>query len=216
MIVQEVLLDEFHSPARPQGGRNTCLVFAISDLNRQLSNADLSPEYLYRAAAIASTGWRPGNGIFFESAQQAAQLGQPEEDSFPYCAEEPPSPIPALPIGLPLFGKAPEFISKDPTDLVCSIRAGKAVGLGLRITQAFLDAKTDIIDFSERVLPGLLHAVVAVGVGRKQGEVTPWFYVRNSWGPTWGTQGYAWISGEYVVAHAACAFGVDHGKNSTQ
>lgn len=216
MIIPEVLLEESKSPARPQGRRPTCLAFAISDLNRPQSHVDLSPEYVYRAAAKATANWKPGDGITLEAAQIACRKGQPEETGFPYCAEEPPLPVPPIPVDLPLFGGAPELHSKDPTDLECTIRAGKAVGLGIRVTQEFYDAKAGVIEFSEGVLKGLLHAVVAVGVGRRAGEVTPWFYVRNSWGPSWGKHGYAWISGEYVVAHIAHAFGVDHGENSTQ
>ncbi|BCS41875.1 hypothetical protein Pta6605_02060 [Pseudomonas amygdali pv. tabaci] len=59
---------------------------------------------------------------------------------------------------------------------------------------------------------GLLHAVVAIGVVYEDGNSAPWFYVRNSWGPNWGVNGHAWISGTYVSAHAECAFGVENGK----
>lgn len=216
MIVPEILLEEFKTPARAQGKRQTCLAFAISDLNRQFAPADLSPEYLYQRAALASPNWKPGDRLIFADAQQAAQDGQPEEVHFPYCSVDPIPPIPALPANLTHFGCAPTYVSGDPTDIASLIRAGRAVGLGLRVTQEFFDPVAGVVPYSEEVMPRILHAVVAVGVGRKEGEVVPWFYVRNSWGPTWGQQGHAWISGEYVAAHAACAFGVDHGQNHRQ
>jgi hypothetical protein len=40
------------------------------------------------------------------------------------------------------------------------------------------------------------HAVVVVGHGTEAGDQT--FLIRNSWGPHWGEQGYAWISRHYL------------------
>ncbi|OZN68065.1 hypothetical protein CGQ11_00800 [Pseudomonas aeruginosa] len=107
-------------------------------------------------------------------------------------------------------------VSDDPTDVAFLIRAGRAVGLGLRITPEFFTPEAGVIRHSDEVLSQRLHAVVAVGLGHMAGQNTPWFFIRNSWGPTWGLQGHAWISGEYVAMHAACAFGVEHGQDYRQ
>ncbi|HBO0772571.1 C1 family peptidase [Pseudomonas aeruginosa] len=216
MIVPEVLLEEFKTPARGQGTRQTCMAFAISDLNRQFAPADLSPEYLCQRVALANPAWAPRSGITFPDAQQAAQNGQPEEIYFPYRSADPRPPIPALPNDLPHFGGAPQYVSGDPTDVAFLIRAGRAVGLGLRITPEFFTPEAGVIRHSDEVLSQRLHAVVAVGLGHMAGQNTPWFFIRNSWGPTWGLQGHAWISGEYVAMHAACAFGVEHGQDYRQ
>ncbi|KPX59579.1 MULTISPECIES: C1 family peptidase [Pseudomonas syringae group genomosp. 2] len=212
MIVPKVLLDGYDSPARPQGQRPTCLAFVLSDLNRPTSPADLSPEYLYRAAAILSPGWAPGGGITFEAMREASRAGQPEEIAFPYCSEEPALPIPDLPSGLQHYGDVLQRLSADPTDIACLISAGRPIGLGLRVTPEFFRPDGSLVAFSDQVMMGLLHAVVAIGVGYEDGNSAPWFYVRNSWGPNWGVNGHAWISGTYVSAHAECAFGVENGK----
>lgn len=216
MIVPRVLLEGYLSPARPQGRRPTCLAFALSDLNRLGAPADLSPEFLYRAAAILSPAWSPGGGVTFDAMQEASRAGQPEEAAFPYCREEPSLPIPDLPSGLQHYGQFLERVSADPTDIACFIGSGRPVGLGLRVTPEFFKPEGNLVPFGDQVILGLLHAVVAIGVGHEDGSSAPWFYVRNSWGPQWGIDGHAWISGAYVSAHAECAFGVENGKTDRQ
>lgn len=212
MIVSKILLDGYGSPARPQGRRPTCLAFALSDLNRPRAPADLSPEFLYRAAAILSPAWAPGGGVTFDAMQEASRSGQPEEVAFPYCSEEPSLPVAPLPLGLKHYGGLLQLVSRDPTDIVSLIADGQPVGLGLRVTRGFFKPKGDVVSFSDEVMAGLLHAVVAIGVGHEEGCSAPWFYVRNSWGPQWGANGHAWVSGAYVSAHAECAFGVENGE----
>ncbi|MFS2068772.1 C1 family peptidase [Pseudomonas sp. CT11-2] len=216
MIVHKVMLDGYGSPARSQGRRPTCLAFALSDLNRPGAPADLSPEFLYRAAAILSPAWAPGGGVTFDAMQGASLAGQPEETAFPYCPEEPSHPIPDLPADLQHYGQVLQHVSADPTDIACFISVGQPVGLGLRVTPEFFKPAGDVVLFSDQVMPGLLHAVVAIGLGHEEGSSAPWFYVRNSWGPQWGVDGHAWISGAYVSAHAECAFGVENGKTDRE
>lgn len=212
MIVHKVLLDGYDSPARPQGRRPTCLAFALSDLNRPRAPADLSPEFLYRAAAILNPAWVPGSGVTFDAMREASRGGQPEEVEFPYCTDEPSHPISPLPSGLKHYGQLLQRVSADPTDIACLITAGQPIGLGLRVTREFFKPQDGVVPFSDQVMAGLLHAVVAIGVGHEEGSSAPWFYVRNSWGPQWGVDGHAWVSGTYVSAHAECAFGVENGK----
>lgn len=212
MIVRKVLLEGYDSPARPQGRRPTCLAFALSDLNRSHAPADLSPEFLYRAAAILNPAWVPGGGVTFDAMREASRSGQPEEVEFPYCTDEPAHPISPLPSGLKHYGRLLQRVSADPTDIACLITAGQPVGMGLRVTRGFFKPEGDVVPFSDQVMAGLLHAVVAIGVGHEKGSSAPWFYVRNSWGPQWGANGHAWVSGAYVSAHAECAFGVENGE----
>ncbi|WP_420892801.1 C1 family peptidase [Pseudomonas chlororaphis] len=148
--------------------------------------------------------------------REASRAGQPEEAAFPYCLEEPSLPIPKLPSGLQHYGQLLQCVSADPTDIACFISTGQPIGLGLRVTPEFFKPDRDLVPFSAQVMPGLLHAVVAIGVGHEDGNSAPWFYVRNSWGPQWGVDGHAWISGTYVSAHAECAFGVENGKTDRQ
>ncbi|WP_404942357.1 C1 family peptidase [Pseudomonas fluorescens] len=68
--------------------------------------------------------------------------------------------------------------------------AGQPIGLGLRVTSEFFKPEGNVVPFSDRVMAGLLHAVVAIGIGHEEGSSAPWFYVLNSWGPQWGLVGH--------------------------
>ena len=48
------------------------------------------------------------------------------------------------------------------------------------------------------------HAVVVVGRGTYKGE--PVILIRNSWGPTWGHNGHAWVRETYLHPRLAGAF----------
>lgn len=213
MITVECLLDESKGNANDQGDRPTCLAFAIAVLNRQFAPEDLGPEFFYRSAIALIPGWKPGHGLQVPAAKAASSLGHPIELDFPYQATEPTIPLGSLPTGLTLYGRAVEFRKADINWLISNLQGRIAIGLALRLTLTFYRPNGDVIAFSDAVLPGtMIHAVVVVGLGYDEhGE--PWFLIRNSWGAGWGVNGYAWLSSTYITAHAACAFGVEHGSS---
>lgn len=215
MINVDVVLEAAKRPVRNQGNRPTCLAFAISDLNRGFASEELGPEFFYRAAIAQISGWQPGDGLRIAAAQYASTLGHPTEREFPYQALEPVLPLEKLPTNLELFGRNVAFSQPDVGNLIASMQAQVPIGLALRLTVGFYQPKDGIVAFSAEVLPGaMVHAVIAVGLGF-DGLGEPWFLIRNSWGATWGLQGHAWVSSSYITAHAACAFGVEHGSSNS-
>ncbi len=208
MVNELIRLPEADVTVRSQGIRPTCLAFALSDLNYQLANSHLSPEYLYRAAALSLQNWQPHDGMTWDSAIAAAQAGQPLEASFPYQADEPPLPIPALPQQLPLHGNTIGLQQNRFDDIVLRLQRNTPTGLALRLTYEFYSPKNGIVSFSDHVVPGMLHAVVVVGYGATP-DSKQWLLIRNSWGAPWGDgAGRAWICESYVLTHSMFAFGV--------
>lgn len=203
-----IRLPEADITVRAQGLRPTCLAFALSDLNYQLISDHLSPEYLYRAAALISHSWKPNDGMTWDSAMAVLKSGQPLEENFPYQATEPPLPIPALPNTFALHGNSISLQNNRFDDIVNRLQRQTPTGLALRLTQEFYSPQNGKVLFSNRVLPGMLHAVVVVGYGATS-DNKQWLFIRNSWGAPWGDgNGRAWICESYVAAHSTFAFGV--------
>lgn len=208
IINKEIVLPEAADQLRDQGLRPTCLAFVISDLNRSSAPTILSPEYIYQAAAHQSPGWMPGNGLILSIALAASELGQPEESQFPYQFFEPSLPLAPLPVGLTLYGRPLQVYSNAVNDVIDTIRMGTPLGLVLRLTQEFFTPKNGIVEFSTGVLPGMQHAVLAVGFGVEQSTSTLYVLIRNSWGASWGANGCAWLPYEYLKQHTSCSFGI--------
>lgn len=207
IIKEEIALPQASNPARDQGQRPTCIAFALSELNLRYATKieALSPEYVYQGAANMTPRWVPGAGIRLGVALQAASSGQPVEADFPYQATEPAAPVPAPPAGFGLYGTTLAILPSDPESIAEAIRCQMPVGLAIRLTRSFYGPVDGIIEFEPEPVPNVLHAVTVVALGWDEG--TPYFRIRNSWGDGWGIRGQAWLSGNYIRAHAICAFG---------
>lgn len=196
--------------ARYQGMRLTCLAFATSDLNRVASSApdQLSPEFLYRQSGATTPNWQAGEGLFLEPTLNAAgNPGQPLEVHYPY---EDIAPIdtqpPAAPTGAPLYRSELAPLVPTGNNVIDQIRRGHPVGLIVESTLTLFKPVNGVVAFSPHIIQDRVHAVLAVGVGESfSGE--PHVLIRNSWGVTWGDQGYAWLPKQYIDMHALEAFG---------
>jgi Cysteine protease len=131
------------------------------------------------------------------TAQALAQEGQPIEPAWPY------SPIQAVPWAPPSFSNPLFKTTMVPgkpafTDLAATLDKKVPVILGLVITDAFFrpDALGIVSDITPDTERGG-HAVLAVGHGLDQAGQEA-VLIRNSWGPGWGLDGYAWLSRSYV------------------
>lgn len=197
-------------PVRSQGGRSTCMAFAMSDLNRHVAGAPgvLSAEFLYQTAGALTPSWNPGMGLRSTEAIMATHSpGQPLESYFPYQAQNPATvAMPVPPTGQQLFtsqivahGHAMQFFVNE---LTC----GRLVGVVMRVTLGLFSPIEGVVPHDNAVIPDAYHAVLAVGLGSDQSG-TRHLLIRNSWGVRWGLSGHGWLPEPFVNLHVVEAFG---------
>jgi hypothetical protein len=97
------------------------------------------------------------------------------------------------------------IIDESPDGLIKELSGDRLPVAGLRVTQALLTAPGGMVDGSDTGTDG--HAVAVVGVAETVAPLDSipsgarLICVRNSWGPSWGTRGYALVT---ETAWAAC------------
>jgi C1A family cysteine protease len=87
-----------------------------------------------------------------------------------------------------------------------AVRGGNAVCIGVAMSDKFFVPVDGIVNDSVNYIPGMGHAVLAVGIGVHQASKQTYFLIRNSWGPNWGINGHAWLSREYLSNYLRASF----------
>ncbi|HKS48832.1 MAG TPA: C1 family peptidase [Amycolatopsis sp.] len=191
-------------PIGNQGQRGTCLAWAATTAHQHRRSSSLSVEYLHWACGPPprGRGTRPGLRHALRTA------GQPTTDQWPYdpsVDETAATYHPPRTVCGPFSTADARSVTHDPLSLAAQLNSGHLPIAALRITPAFLTARGGIIHDNHRGTDG--HAVTVVGIARSEqpvgtvpaGELV--VCVRNSWGPTWGRNGYALIT---ETAWSAC------------
>lgn len=195
---------------RHQGRRPTCLSFAASDAHQYMRNHPLPfcVEWLhYHAAQWAGNGTGRNTAIAFQHACSVLHvIGQPEEAYWPYSGQWSTTESWQPPSNMPRLWKCISSKCYASMDLIrAQINQFVPVVIGLYISDAF-HIQQDWIWSDLNVVLGMdlghgiekrrSHAVVIVGYGSFSGE--PVMLIRNSWGPEWGSDGYAWVREAYL------------------
>ncbi len=192
-------------PARDQGQRPTCLAFATSDAHAALRGAwqALSTEFAFYHAQRCS-GRKPSDGATLPAMLQAIREdGQPLETGWPYLTDTPADVATWSPpaSATPVFRRASQSTAGDVNAIIAELNKSKPVITLMRLSASFFRVPADgVIDEAPGEKPDLSmrHAVIALGHGTRGADRV--VLVRNSWGPRWGQQGYAWITEKFLSA----------------
>uniref|UniRef100_A0A1A7Y3W4 Pro-cathepsin H n=1 Tax=Iconisemion striatum TaxID=60296 RepID=A0A1A7Y3W4_9TELE len=94
----------------------------------------------------------------------------------------------------------------DETGMVDAVGTHNPVSFAFEVTADFMHYKQGVYTSTSchNTTDKVNHAVLAVGYGVENS--TPYWIVKNSWGPSWGTDGYFLIErGKNMCGLAACA-----------
>ena len=205
------------SPARDQGPRGTCASFAITALHEAGAAphssatasqmiADFSEEVLYWGAKQVDKNYIPGTS--FRSIHVALRTwGQPEEIYWPYDplrndrdANYKPPPDAIMPENCSLRQLMATAIKVEP--IKTHIATGQAVAAVLVMSLGFFTAPNGIVPIpnkNEMIMEN--HAVLLTGYS----DTNSTFLFRNSWGQSWGKDGYGMLPYEYLIRHGKSA-----------
>ncbi|RYY70750.1 MAG: hypothetical protein EOO13_05510 [Chitinophagaceae bacterium] len=194
-------------PIRNQGSCGSCWAFAVAGIteislkNRFNEEVDLAEQNLIDCASPFVDGC---GGLFAESPMIHLQdVGTVVEDGYPYMAADRGSCTNIFGMyekkynirawgyaGIPVLTFAPNSVA----EIKAAIRSHGAVATCVAATPLFQNYQEGV--FNE-IAPGasynLNHAVIIVGWDDCKGA----WRVRNSWGRSWGEDGYMWIKYGY-------------------
>nr|ADO28161.1 cathepsin H [Ictalurus furcatus] len=127
------------------------------------------------------------------------------EDDYPYVGRDGPCKFdPKLAAA---FVKDVVNITKyDEMGIVDAVARLNPVSIAFEVLPEFMHYKDGVYTSNEchNTTETVNHAVLAVGYAEENG--TPYWIVKNSWGPQWGIDGYFYIErGQNMCGLAACA-----------
>lgn len=188
-------------PARDQDPRPTCMAFAGSDAHAGVRPGwkPLSVEWAYYHA-LQREGAQPHEGVRLRTMLATLRGdGQPVEAAWPYISSlftDLAGWLPPASTG-PVYRRDSVSVQATVADIVAQVDQDRPVLFTMSLSKAFYHAPADgVISADEPLEPKRVHALVAVGHGRRGAD--RFVLVRNSWGQGWALAGHAWIDVAYL------------------
>ncbi len=216
-------LRQYCSPIEDQGSLGSCTANAGVGLleyyeRRALGNhLDASRLFLYKVSRNLDH-WKGDTGSYLRTTMKALVLfGVPPEEYWPYKSGSFDDEPPAFCYAFAQSYKTIQYYRLDPpgttpSQLLAQIRKFLAAGLpamfGFTVYSSIDQAagnqgKIPYPEKGDKVEGG--HAVASVGYDDKMkiGKTKGALLIRNSWGTTWGDNGYGWLPYAYVESGLA-------------
>ncbi len=207
-------------PIGNQGQYGTCVAWATGYAHKGFlertdgNTVDFSPKYLFWKVPAADKG-ADCNGTGFESAFNVMQqYGIATESTVPYtdlgdCSSSTSSSWDANAAGYKI--QSFREISKDKTTLKEYLAQGRAISFGAKLGDEFMNASgSGVLNYQSYGYTGqhAYHAMILMGYDDSKNA----FRVQNSWGTTWGDNGYIWVDQDYFIKDdfCFCAFVADN------
>lgn len=200
----EKIIPEY-TPISDQGSLGSCVANATVDaleMLQGLKNPDkvqsLSRLFVYYNARHLEDKMITDRGTYIRNAFRSLQdIGVCLESEWPYVEAKVNRQPPILSFKTALGNKINDYYaitsigSERIKDIELAITNNHPVVFGLRIANSFFDANSSTILEPTSTVGG--HAMIITGYKKDA------FYVRNSWGKSWGdSTGHCWIGKSYI------------------
>eukprot|EP00695_Tsukubamonas_globosa_P001989 TRINITY_DN306_c0_g1_i2.p2 TRINITY_DN306_c0_g1~~TRINITY_DN306_c0_g1_i2.p2 ORF type:complete len:347 (+),score=179.21 TRINITY_DN306_c0_g1_i2:50-1042(+) len=189
------------NPVKNQGSCGSCWAFsAVSTIESAIAIAtgklhSLSEQQLVDCAGIL--GNEGCNGGYQTSGIEYVALnrGIESETDYPYKATDGTCKFTRSKVA-GLISRSFNLTSGNETELADAVAFHGPVAIAIDASNFSFQLYKSGVYFEKKcktAVDDLDHAVVVVGYGVTDAGVEYWI-VRNSWGPTWGLQGYIWMA----------------------
>ena len=196
-------LRAFCLPPRDQGQEGCCSGFATAALREvslavlkgSLTYPALAPAYLYaRTRMTEGTFPQDSGATIVDEVNTLENYGACPESVLPYTQNPAEAPTPAADVAAVPFrsGTPAQLDFSTPSSIEAVLAQKQAVVFGMSVYQSFEQTGTDglvpVPDTDHEACLGG-HAMLIVGYDRSK----QLFTVRNSWGTSWGDNGYCYL-----------------------
>ncbi len=197
-LQSEVDLSAKFPPIGNQGQQGSCVGWATSNLkayqenvSNNVSTFKFSPAYIYNQIKLCSDNCLCGSYVT-DAINVLTSQGCALETFYPYdqsiCSNSITTVIRQNAANYPCISYQ-RCNGQDPNELKSHLASGYPILIGIRVDDAFQAYRGGIFSNWNSINEGG-HAMVVVGYS----EAKKAFKICNSWGTSWGENGYIWIS----------------------